>query len=284
MARPVPVFPDVGSTIVPPGRRSPEASAASMSATATRSLIEPPGLRASTLATSCGTRPGRMRLRRTSGVWPMASRIESLTSARTSWEVVDIEPVWQTCGVMATAPKILRHISADAGVPSLGSVMLPAMPNDRDAVDRRILELLAGDARISNAALAEQVGIAPSTCLTRVRALREAGIIQGFHAEIDLAALGRPLQAMIAIRLSVHDREQIEAFTQAVRALPGVLSVFHMTGVNDYLVWVAARDTQDLREFVVDHLATHAAVAHAETSLIYEHKRGPGIWGAADPA
>ena len=158
------------------------------------------------------------------------------------------------------------------------------MPNDRDAVDRRILELLAADARISNAALAEQAGIAPSTCLARVRALREDGVIQGFHAEIDLAALGRPLQAMISIRLTVHARAQIEDFTRAVRELPGVLSVFHMTGQTDYLVWVAARDTQDLREFVVDHLATHPAVAHAETSLIYEHKRGPGIWGAADPA
>ena len=158
------------------------------------------------------------------------------------------------------------------------------MPNDRDAVDRRILELLAADARISNAALAEQAGIAPSTCLARVRALREDGVIQGFHAEIDLAALGRPLQAMIAVRLAVHSREQIDRFTADVRALPGVLSVFHVTGVNDYLVWVAAGDAQDLRGFVVDHLATHPAVAHAETSLIYEHRRGPGIWGAAEPA
>jgi DNA-binding Lrp family transcriptional regulator len=160
----------------------------------------------------------------------------------------------------------------------------PVGPNDLDATDRAILTALAGDARISNARLAERVGVAPSTCLVRVRALRERGVIQGFHAELDLAALGRPLQAMVAIRLSVHDREQIVAFTAAVRGLPGVLSVFHMTGVNDYLVWVAARDPQDLREFVVDHLATHPAVAHAETSLIYEHRRGPGIWGAADPA
>jgi hypothetical protein len=56
--------------------------------------------------------------------------------------------------------------------------------------------------------------------------------------------------------------------------------VFHLAGATDYLVWVAAADAQDLREFVVDHLATHSAVAHAETSLIYEHSRGPGICGA----
>ncbi|HEX8205736.1 MAG TPA: Lrp/AsnC family transcriptional regulator [Solirubrobacteraceae bacterium] len=160
------------------------------------------------------------------------------------------------------------------------------MPNfpQLDAVDRAILEHLSVDARMPNNRLAEKVGLAPSTCLARVRALREAGVVRGFHAEIDLGALGRPLQAMIAVRLAVHARGQIDDFTDHVRALPGVLSIFHMTGQTDYLVWVAAADAQDLREFVVDHLATHPATAHAETSLIYEHRRGPGIWGAADPA
>jgi DNA-binding Lrp family transcriptional regulator len=153
-----------------------------------------------------------------------------------------------------------------------------------DAIDRAILEALAQDARITNQRLAERVGVAPSTALARLRSLRDRGVIRGFHAEVDLAALGRPLQALIAVRLTVHARDEIDAFTVAVRELPGVLMVFHLTGVTDYLVWVAASDAQDLREFVVDHLATHPAVAHAETSLIYEHRRGPGIWGAADPA
>ena len=157
------------------------------------------------------------------------------------------------------------------------------MPNDRrppalDALDRAILQVLSEDARIPNSRLAERVGVAPSTCLARVRALRRSGVLRGFHADIELAALGRPLQAMIAVRLTVHAREQIEAFNRAVREVPGVLWVFHVAGVNDYLVWVAAADAQDLREFVVDHLATHPSVAHAETSLIYEHRRGPGPW------
>ena len=153
-----------------------------------------------------------------------------------------------------------------------------------DAVDRAIIEILSADARIPNNRLAERVGLAPSTCLARVRALRESGVVRGFHAEIDLGALGRPLQAMIAVRLAVHARAQIDDFTDHVRALPGVLSIFHMTGQTDYLVWVATADAQDLREFVVDHLATHPATAHAETSIVYEHRRGPGIWGTAEPA
>ena len=153
-----------------------------------------------------------------------------------------------------------------------------------DDVDRALLELLARDARITNQRLADRVGVAPSTALARLRSLRDRGVIRGYHAEVDLAALGRPLQALIAVRLAVHARDQIDDFTSAVRELPGVLMVFHLTGVTDYLVWVAAADAQDLREFVVDHLATHPSVAHAETSLIYEYHRGPGIWGAADPA
>ena len=156
------------------------------------------------------------------------------------------------------------------------------MPNDPrpalDDTDLAILEALAEDARVPNNRLAARLGIAPSTCLQRVRALRRSGVLKGFHADVDLAALGRPLQAMVAVRLTVHHREEIEDFTRAVRELPGVLSVFHVAGVNDYLVWVAAADAQDLREFVVDHLATHRSVAHAETSLIYEHRRGPGPW------
>src|SRR3954468_24179116 len=101
------------------------------------------------------------------------------------------------------------------------------MPNDRPALDdtdRAILVALSENARIPNARLAERVGLAPSTCLARARALRERAALQAFHAEVAPAALGRPLQAMIAIRLAVHAREQIDDFTDAVRALPGVLS------------------------------------------------------------
>src|SRR5947199_10629116 len=109
------------------------------------------------------------------------------------------------------------------------------MPNDSqpalDRVDMAILESLATDARISNQRIAERVGIAPSTSLARVRALRERGVIRGFHAEVDLAALGRPLQALIAVRLAVHARDPIDALTTAVSHLPAVLMLFHLTGV-----------------------------------------------------
>src|SRR3954452_10400570 len=106
-------------------------------------------------------------------------------------------------------------------VPSVSRRRLHFMPNDPqsplDGVDRAILGAVSQDARITNQRLAERVGVAPSTALARLRSLRARGVVRGFHAEVDLSALGRPLQAMIAVRLAVHAREEIDAFTRAVR-------------------------------------------------------------------
>jgi DNA-binding Lrp family transcriptional regulator len=142
-----------------------------------------------------------------------------------------------------------------------------------DEIDRRIVEILMVDGRVTNASLAAAVGIAPSTCVARVRSLQDRGIVKGFHAEIDPAALGRPIQALIAVRLSAHSRGQIDEFRAAAARLPGVLAVFHISGVNDYLLHVAAGSTAELRDFVLDHLTASPAVAHAETSIIFEHVR-----------
>ena len=115
---------------------------------------------------------------------------------------------------------------------------------DLDDIDRRIVHELARDARLPNNALADRVGIAPSTCLGRVRALRERGVIRGYHADVDPAALGRPLQAMIAVRLQSHARGRIRAFVAEVAGLPEVLNVFFLAGKDDFLLHVAAVDTR----------------------------------------
>ena len=129
-----------------------------------------------------------------------------------------------------------------------------------DAIDRAMLEGSPRTRGSPTSVLPRRSASPRRPRVARLRSLRERGVIRGFHAVVDLAALGRPLQALIAVRLAVHAREQIDAFTDTVRALTGVVMVFHLTGATDYLVWVAAADAQQLREFVVDHLATHSAV------------------------
>jgi DNA-binding Lrp family transcriptional regulator len=143
-----------------------------------------------------------------------------------------------------------------------------------DDADRRILRLLHGGARITNNALAEAVGIAPSTCHGRVRRLLEAGVIRGFYTDIDPVAIGLPLQAMISVTLQSNARGKIRDFIQQIRRRRHVMDVYFLAGADDFILHVAARDTEDLRSFVVENLNADADVAGTQTSLIFEHLRG----------
>ena len=143
-----------------------------------------------------------------------------------------------------------------------------------DAIDRRILAVLIQDARTPNNSVAAQAGIAASTCLGRIRALRESGAIRGYHADVDAAALGRPLQAMIAVRLRPGARQRIRAFTDRIRARPEVRSVYFLAGADDFLLEIAVADSIELRDFVVDQLSAHQEVLSTETNLIFEQLRG----------
>lgn len=148
---------------------------------------------------------------------------------------------------------------------------------DIDAIDARILQLLAVDGRMPNSALAARVGIAPSTCLGRVRMLRERGILRGFAADIDPAALGYPIQAMISIRMQPHARDQLTAFMDGLMELPAVLNAFLLGGTADFVIHVAAASVERLRELVIDQLNTNPAVAASETSLIFQYRRAQRI-------
>jgi len=165
---------------------------------------------------------------------------------------------------------VVRRNSADARpVAGLPNILRPRL----DDVDRRILRALVDDARIPNNALADRVGIAPSTCLGRVRALRESGVIRGYHADVDPAALGRPIQAMIAVRLQSHARGHIPDFMAKIARLPEVLDVFFLGGADDFHVHIAATSTDNLRDFVVVNLSGDPDVARTETNLIFDHVR-----------
>jgi DNA-binding Lrp family transcriptional regulator len=153
------------------------------------------------------------------------------------------------------------------------------MPKSRvnlDAVDRRILAALVLDARIPNNALAAEVGVAPSTCLGRVRALRDAGVIRGYHAELDPDAIGLPLQAMIAVRLRAGARDRMRLFTERMQRRPEVRNIYFLAGADDFLLDVATSDSAELRTFVLEQLSAHPEIAMTETNLIFEHVRGFG--------
>jgi DNA-binding Lrp family transcriptional regulator len=147
-------------------------------------------------------------------------------------------------------------------------------PAALDPVDRRIVQELLADARITNAQLADKVGVAPSTALLRTRQLAERGVITGYHAEVNLAAIGRAVQALVSVQLKGHNREEIDRFTSRVPALPEVVATYHVSGSVDYLIHLAVADTEALRDWVLDYLTTDPVVGHTETTLVFNRMEG----------
>ncbi|NMF29212.1 Lrp/AsnC family transcriptional regulator [Cellulosimicrobium terreum] len=163
-----------------------------------------------------------------------------------------------------------RRSPADQGRPTVPKDLRPSALDD---VDRRILDVLATDARATNAAVAARVGIAASTCHARVRALVDRGVIRGFRADVDPAALGRGLEALIAIRLQAGARKGLEAFRDYLLTLPDVEGVFFVTGDRDFLLHVAVADSDALRDLVSRTLSVRPEVAGTSTTVIFEHAR-----------
>ncbi|RWR23339.1 Lrp/AsnC family transcriptional regulator [Microbacterium enclense] len=149
------------------------------------------------------------------------------------------------------------------------------MPDDDlHPLDVRIIELLSADARTTNAALADALGVAASTAHARVRALLDRGLITGFHAAVDQARLGRGLQAIVGVTLRPGQRhESIRAFAQEVRRHPDVIQLFFLGGADDFLVHIAVDDSSAVRRFVVDQLSARHSVASTRTSIIFEYHR-----------
>lgn len=142
-----------------------------------------------------------------------------------------------------------------------------------DELDKAILAELQQDARRTNRDVAAAVGVSPTTALDRTRALRDRGVIRGASLDVDLAALGRPVQALIAVRIRPPSRKNIETFRNWVSELPDTVGVFVTTGNEDFLIHVAVADNESLYAFVIDKLTERAEIVDVRTSVVYEHIR-----------
>jgi DNA-binding Lrp family transcriptional regulator len=146
-----------------------------------------------------------------------------------------------------------------------------------DELDSAILRHLQHDARQTNRDLARSLGIAPSTCLERVRALRDRGVISGYHAEVSLPALNRHVQALLHVQIRPLSRQVIEGFHRYVSGLPEVLSVFVVAGGDDFLVHVAVPSVGSLHAFLMDKVSKRREIVGFRSSIIYQHSRNQEI-------
>jgi DNA-binding Lrp family transcriptional regulator len=137
-----------------------------------------------------------------------------------------------------------------------------------DALDRAIVAQLERDGRLSNVELADRVRLSPSPCLRRVRALERAGVIRGYHAEVDPAALGRGFEIIAHTRLRRGDRKTVEAFETALVALDEVIECRRMFGVPDYLIRIGLADQAAYEAFYMNKLAVLPGVEQIISQFI----------------
>lgn len=150
----------------------------------------------------------------------------------------------------------------------------PKNPRPLDDIDRRLLRLLVANGRMSNSRLALGANVAESTAHTRVAALVESGVIRGFRADVNLVALGAPVQSLILVRLKDSARPRLRDEAHRLAGVRGVVRVLFLTGQYDLAVTVAASDPAELRDFVVNELSRHPEIANTETCLVLEDVRG----------
>lgn len=142
-----------------------------------------------------------------------------------------------------------------------------------DELDQAILRELQSDARKTNRNVAAAVGVSPTTALERTRAMRARGVIRGAVLDVDLPAIGRRVQALIAVRIRPPSRRVIESFRDWSSSLPQILGVFVTTGTEDFILHIAVADNEGLYAFVIDELTQRPEVADVRTSVVYEHIR-----------
>lgn len=136
-----------------------------------------------------------------------------------------------------------------------------------DAIDRRILDALQSDGRMSIHALADRVGLSPSPCARRVRMLEEAGVIAGYVAIVNQALIGLPVSVFASIKLERQREEELDRFAAAVSRWPEVVDCHLMTGARDYLLRIVVADLPAYERFLKDKLTRLDNVASIESSF-----------------
>jgi Lrp/AsnC family transcriptional regulator, leucine-responsive regulatory protein len=136
-----------------------------------------------------------------------------------------------------------------------------------DEIDLRILAQLQDDGRLSNVELSARVGLSPSPCLARVKALESAGVISRYVALLDPDAVGAKISVFIQISLERQSRDVLDAFEARVLAMAEVMECYLMSGDADYLLRVVVRDTTHLKDFIVGQLSDAPGVAQIRSSF-----------------
>lgn len=148
-----------------------------------------------------------------------------------------------------------------------------------DAADRRILEALQADGRLTNVELAERVGMSASPCWRRVRQLEAAGVIKGYRAEIDRRKVGLGVLALVSVEIDSHTEAEARRFEAEVARLPEVVACYSVSGQADFLLQVVAADLDGYADFAMTVIRRLPGIKAMHTSFVLKEIKAPGpMW------
>jgi Lrp/AsnC family transcriptional regulator, leucine-responsive regulatory protein len=137
-----------------------------------------------------------------------------------------------------------------------------------DSIDRKILELLQADSNITNAQLAQEVGLSPAPTLERVKKLETQGVIKSYHAVVDMASVGLGVCTFVTVSLKGHNKDNIEKFSKAISRIPEVVECHHVTGQADFILKVVASDIPAYQNLMLEKVTNIEGVDNMQSTII----------------
>jgi DNA-binding Lrp family transcriptional regulator len=137
-----------------------------------------------------------------------------------------------------------------------------------DKIDRRILEILQRNAKITNARLSEEIGLSPAPTLERVKKLELSGIIKSYHAKVDSEVVGLGVNTFVQVSLKGHNKTNIEAFLKSIENIDEIIECHHVTGSGDFLLRVIAKDITSYQKLMLEKVSEIPEVDNMQSMVI----------------
>ncbi len=137
-----------------------------------------------------------------------------------------------------------------------------------DELDKKILQILQKNAKITNAQLSIDIGLSPAPTLERVKKLESSGLIQSYHAELDTEMLGLGVKMFVQVTLRGHNKKNIDVFLNSIKNIPEVIECHHVTGSGDFLLKVISRDISSYQQLMLDTISEIEVIDSMQSMVI----------------
>jgi len=137
-----------------------------------------------------------------------------------------------------------------------------------DKIDRKILEILQSNAKITNAQLSKDIGLSPAPTLERVKKLETSGIIKSYHAKLDTDRIGLGVHTFVQVSLKGHNKKNIDLFLNEINEIPEVIECHHITGSGDFILKIISRDIQSYQKLMLEKVSEIEVVDGLQSMII----------------